>query len=109
MYAAYYNNEVLYLLNSIIGTIIFWSVFNIIKNNKNMIVMKTKKVLEFINKYAIVYICTNQVLIATFKNLIPISNIFIKYTIIIVLVIILGYLIDTILSKTKLKIVLGKK
>ena len=109
MYSLAFNHEILYIFNSIIGTLICWNILIKLKNNKNIIINKIKLLLEFLSKNAITYICTNQMLNVIFKEIIPISNIIVKDIIVIVLIIVFGAIINYILINSKLRIILGKK
>lgn len=111
MRSARYYNQFLYILNSTMGTILFW---NIMIKIKDLHITKIKKCISYFSVNAMTFICTNQFIISFMKNVLDIENLNVIWQLIIFKLIIflltltIGALINKLIENSKLKVIIGK-
>lgn len=104
-----YKNPLLFWTNLTASCIILINISKQLKKEKNSLIQKICHILEYIGKNSITYLVLNQFVILAFSNLL--EGIAIKYIpsiINFILTLLILFILNKIITKTKLRIILGR-
>lgn len=105
-----YANISLFWINALLSIIIVWntSKFFVYTFNKKGRLGKFIYFIKIMGRDSITFLCLNQIVICTLNIILPVFNIYIRKICILVITIFLLFVLNHVLSNTKIKIILGK-
>lgn len=103
-----YSNVVLFWLAACVSIVVLWNLAKMLCHSRYRIVNGGSKCLQYIGRNSIVFLCLNQIIICALGEVLPNFNMYIKKAIVFAITIPCLVLINEAITRTKLKVIIGK-